>query len=139
MTTIPAPRSGGQATRACVAPSDGKGTEEDASVVPIIGARGWNACMVRSSVDDSNRTRRQQYDWTQTAPWTLRLALFIRAKRVSNSHLRSPRNSALLEKKVRVFVCSCVCTFFPTCGPPVIALYSKKKVRVFVCLCICTL
>ena len=30
---------------------------------------------------------------------------FIRAKRVSNSHLRSPRNSALLEKKS-----PCVCT-----------------------------
>ena len=41
-----------------------------------------------------------------TERWLPLKTYIFRAKRVSNSHLRSPRNSALLEKKR-----SCVCVF----------------------------
>ena len=44
--------------------SDGKGTGENVSVVQTFHARGWNACMVRSSIGDSNGTRRQLHGWT---------------------------------------------------------------------------
>ena len=45
---------GGQDVRC----SDGIGGGENVSVVQIFHARGWNACMVRSSIGDPNGTRR---------------------------------------------------------------------------------